>query len=134
MKTLILIVESNESVKKTMIEMFNGVSYMFTSTLEEAIANFKHNQGEISHIVLDYNVVSNRGEPVNTVVLAEIIAKSHDFKGEIFLISSDEHGSDELMRILGKKCQSFVLSTASIKKDAINEIIRRVKEVKIKPL
>jgi len=134
MKTLILIVESNESVKKTMIEMLNGVSYMFTSTLEEAIANFKHNQGEISHIVLDYNVVNIKGEPVNTLVLAEMIAKSHVFKGEIFITSSDEHDSDELTWILGKKCQSFVLLTASIKKDAISEIVRRAKEVKIKPL
>ena len=131
MKSLIFVVETDAEIKKILTGFLNasGIDFIFTTDLKDALTLFKQNKKIISHIAIDTKpgVDINKEQP-EIVELAEIIANSNDFNGEVFVMSSDQTHNDDLTFIIGHKCESPVDSGCNIKKDTIKEIIRRIEK------
>ena len=123
-----MVVEDHPSLKRLLTRYLesSNISYIFASSVEDALSLFHHNVGEITHIALDGNLGDFSDVP-DTLCLAQLIGKSVDFHGVVFPTSSHPEHNESLQKAIGDRCQILPFGSAMLKFRVIQHIINLIK-------
>lgn len=126
---LVFVVEDDPMISRLISRMLkaNGASFIIAHNLEDALSLFRANKDNITFVLLDGSLTERKfGDPLpgdpETLPLAEEIARTEDFYGLVYPMSSMPNYTEKLMQVLGSK--GIFLGEGCTKTEAILEIIK----------